>query len=220
MTEKISDLILVNNHHFIILNKPFNVATQPDKSNDKSLLELAELYCKIRLFVVHRLDRPACGLVIFAKSGQAASELSQMFVNHQVTKTYLAFVSNPLEKERGTLENPIFFNPKTNKSYICEPDHKDAKLAKLDYETLSKTDNYTFIKINLHTGRHHQIRVQMSHAGHPIKGDVKYGAKRANKDRSIDLCAYELAFDYKGQKYNFKATLPPFKIWQDCLPLV
>lgn len=194
-TIKISDYILVNNHKFIICNKPVGVPVQEDKTGDSSLLKLAEIYCKSTLYPVHRIDRPASGLVIMAKKQDSCTLLSTMLQDGRIEKTYLAVTRNKPEKESGRLVNYLIHDKKINKSIIAEKTNKNAKEAIMEYKLLGSSDNYHFWSIKLLTGRHHQIRAQLAAIGCPIKGDVKYGDKRSNLDRSIHLHAWKLLFN-------------------------
>jgi len=214
MTQNISDLIIYNNNQLIAVNKPCGVASQPDKSEDKSMIELAEIYCKHKLFLVHRIDRPASGVLLFAKNKSAVASLHKQFKERKVKKTYRAIVANPPNPTEGELTHHLDFNTKKNVGFVTEKP-EEGKEAKLSYRLIACSENYHLLDIDLHTGRQHQIRVQMSHIGCPIKGDDKYGFKRGNKDRSIQLHAKTLVFRHpvSSQEVVLEAKEPNDPIW-------
>jgi len=205
----IGDLILLKNNQFIALNKSAGMPVQPDQSEDKSLKELGEIYCKQTLYLIHRIDRPASGIVLFAKNPGAQREIQKQFEQKQVTKRYWAVVQKPLEPNSGTLTNHLLKKSKSNKSVVLDEATSESKVAELEYQTLGASDRYTWLEINLLTGRHHQIRAQLSHLGSPIKGDVKYGARRKNKDRSIHLHARSLQFKHHISKEAIELIASP-----------
>ena len=194
----ISKIVRHNDHHFIILDKAAGVPTQPDKTGDMSLLQLAEIYCKRRVHAITRLDRPASGLNIFGKIPDDVNYVRGLIEKEKFEKVYIAIVEGQIEKFENQLEHFLFHNTKSRKAEISEIEKEGYKDAKLNYELLSTTDNYSILKIFIPTGRFHQIRAQLAHIGHPIKGDVKYGARRANKDRSIYLLCYSMKFKVKA----------------------
>ncbi len=195
MTEfKIGDLVLYKNNQLIAFNKPANVPVQEDKTGDKSLLNLAEIYAKSKLDVIHRLDRPATGVVLFAKTHGALVSLNEQFKNRQVQKTYLAVVKDAPPDAEGTLVHYLRKNAKDNRSIATTDEAPNSKRAELHYKLLGSSDNYHLLEIQLITGRHHQIRAQLSAIGCPVKGDTKYGFKRSNPDHSIHLHAWKLRF--------------------------
>ncbi len=208
-TIKISDYILVNNHKFIVCNKPVGLPVQEDKTGDTSLLKMAEIYCKSTLYPVHRIDRPASGLVIIAKKQDACTLLSNMLQDGGIEKTYIAVTRNKPEKDSDRLVNYLIHDKKINKSIIAEKTAKHAKEAIMEYKLLGSSDNYHFLTIKLLTGRHHQIRAQLAAIGCPIKGDVKYGDKRSNPDRSIHLHAWKLVFN-EAVHQQVKEVIAPF----------
>lgn len=213
----ISDLILYKTNQFIIVNKPVGIPIQPDKTEDKSLIELAEIYCKSKLFLIHRLDRPASGVVVFAKNKKAAATFSEQFQKGKIEKNYLAVVKNKPEAETGTLEHFLKKDSKTKKSFVVKPEDKAGKKAILEYKTLASSTTYHLLEVDLKTGRFHQIRAQLGAIGSPIKGDVKYGFKRGNKDRSIHLHAWKLNFNHPvtNEKMEFVADVPAEDVvWQ------
>lgn len=211
----ISDHIILKNNQFIAFNKPAGMAVQPDKTGDTSLMTLAAAYAKHPVFPVHRIDRPASGIVLMAKQEKALVELSRQFREREVTKTYLAIVKNPPETPAGDLAHYIK-RGHNNKSLALSKPHLDAKTARLSYQLLAASDRYHLLAINLHTGRHHQIRAQLAAIGSPIKGDVKYGFKRGNKDRSIDLHHWRLRFKHPVtmEAVVLETDWPTGKVWE------
>lgn len=215
--------VLYEDNHIIILAKKAGQIVHGDKTGDKSLEQEVKDYLKCKynkpgnVFcgVVHRLDRPVSGVVMFAKTGKSLQRLNAMIKAHQIQKTYWAVVSNRPAKDRDTLCNYLVRNEKQNKSYIVKPSEQ-AKYAELDYALLGQSNNYFLLQIALKTGRHHQIRVQLSAIGCPIKGDLKYGAKRSNPDGSIALHARELKFVHPVNKQSLVITapVPDEPLWQ------
>jgi len=206
----IGDLVLYKNNQLIAFNKPVGIAVQNDKTGDKSLLNLAEIYCKCPLFLIHRLDRPASGVILFAKSKKALANLNLQFQDRTIEKKYLAVVRNePLEKS-ATLTHFVQKDQKTNRSFASDEEKRNSKKAILSYQQVGEIDNYQLLEIDLQTGRHHQIRAQLAAINHPIKGDVKYGFKRGNKDRSIHLHAWKLTFKHpvSKEKVILEAPVP------------
>lgn len=198
MTEEynIGDLVVYKNNQLIAFNKPAGLAAQEDKTSDKALINLGEIYCQSRLFTLHRIDRPASGVVLFAKNKNAAAHLSQQFKDASIHKIYLAVVAKRPEADTGELTHYLIKDGRKNKSIVSKKGENNAKLAKLRYSYLESIDNYHLLSIELLTGRHHQIRAQLAAIGSPIKGDVKYGARRKNHDRSIHLHAWKLQFSH------------------------
>lgn len=197
MTDKyqISDFILDHNNQYIIAAKPGGMPCVPDQSGDSNLKNLLEAYSKHDLHIITRTDRPVSGLSLFAKSAKAAKDLSDQIKENSISKSYLAIVEGIPKEESGELTN-FLFKGRSNKSIVVDENYKGAKKSILTYSTVAKLDNYTILRVELKTGRFHQIRSQLAHMGCPIKGDVKYGARRKNKDRSIHLHAYELSFNH------------------------
>jgi 23S rRNA pseudouridine1911/1915/1917 synthase len=191
---RLGDLILVNNHKFVICDKPAGIPVQEDKTGDKSLLSLAEIFCKTRLYPVNRIDRPVNGLVIFAKESAIAANMNEMLTDGRIEKWYLGVTRNKPQNEEGILEQWLVHDKKSNKSYLYPEQVKDSKIANLEYKIIGRSDKYYFWMIKLNTGRHHQIRAQLAHIGCPVKGDVKYGDKRSNPDKSIHLMSWKLKF--------------------------
>jgi 23S rRNA pseudouridine1911/1915/1917 synthase len=191
-----NDCILYNDKAVVVLNKPSSIPTQPDLTGDNSLLQLTEAFLNEKLYIVHRLDRVASGLVIFAKTPEAAASLSLQFQLKKTEKRYWAVVENKPPKDSDVLVHFLKKNAKTNTSKAFDAETKDAKRAELRYILRGVSDRYVLLEIELFTGRHHQIRAQLAKIGCPIKGDVKYGARRNNLDRSIHLHAWKLQFEH------------------------
>ena len=219
--------VLFEDNHIIIVNKRAGDIVQGDITGDTPLSDVVKAYIKnkynkpgnVYLGTVHRLDRPTSGIVIFAKTSKALPRLNKLFFSKDIKKTYWAVVKQPPPKPEGTLVHWLKKNQKTNKSYAYNKEVKDSKKAILHYKTIKKLDNYTLLEINLETGRHHQIRVQLSSIGSPIKGDLKYGFDRSNKDASIHLHARAIAFIHpvKKEQILVSAPLPNDAIWNACL---
>ena len=214
---QVTDLVLFKNNQFIALNKPAGMPVQDDESEDSSLHGIARAYTKSDVYLVHRIDRPASGIVLFAKTKNAATAISAQFRARSVKKTYLAAVKTAPPQPEGTIFHYITHDKKRNKSHVYDIPEPGSKRAELSFKTLRTTDNYTILEIDLLTGRHHQIRAQLAALGSPIKGDVKYGARRANKDRGIHLHAWKLDFEHpvSGEPVQIEAE-PPLEdaIWQ------
>lgn len=219
--------VIYEDNHIIVVNKRAGDIVQGDKTGDKPLSDvvkeyIAEKYNKpgnVYLGTVHRLDRPTTGLVIFAKTSKALPRLNKLFVSKDISKTYWALVKNKPKKDSDTLINWLIKNPKNNKSRAHINEVPDSKKAILHYKTIKTLDNYFLLEVNLETGRHHQIRVQLSTIGSPIKGDLKYGFDRSNKDASISLHARNIQFIHPVSKeeLNITAPLPKDPIWNACL---
>lgn len=196
---------------------------QGDKTGDRPLSEVAKEWLKVKynkpgnvfLGVVHRIDRPVSGVVIFAKTGKALSRMNKLFNSKEVEKTYYAAVCAAPPSNFGSLKNHLVRNQKLNKSKAVTKKSKNSKEAVLDYELIGKSDRYFLLSVKPMTGRHHQIRVQLSHMGCPIKGDVKYGAPRTNRDASIHLHARKVEFEHpvKKKPVVVKAPLPDDPVW-------
>ena len=218
--------ILFEDNHLLIINKKPGELSQLDKSGDNSILEKYKLYLKkkhnkkgnVFLGLVNRLDRPTSGVLILAKTSKALSRMNKMLVERKILKKYLAVVEKKPIRKKNTLINFLKKNQKQNKSYIVDQTTKDSKKAILHYTTLKELDNYSLLEISLETGRHHQIRVQLSNIGCFIKGDLKYGSKRSNSDKSICLHANEISFIHPVSKneIKIKANTPQNNIWK-CL---
>ncbi|MDX1940051.1 MAG: RNA pseudouridine synthase [Saprospiraceae bacterium] len=207
---KIGDLVLYKNNQLIAFNKPANVPVQDDKTGDKSLLSLGEIYAKSSLHLIHRLDRPATGVVLFAKTEGALITLNEQFQNKEVRKTYLAVVKNSPPKSEDMLVHFLKKNERQNRSSASETEMSDSKKAVLHYKIIKSIENYHLLEIDLITGRHHQIRAQLAAINCPVKGDDKYGFKRANPDHSIHLHAWKLQFRHpvSGEMEEIVAPVP------------
>lgn len=224
--------VLYEDNHIIAVNKTCNEIVQGDKTGDTPLSEIVKAYIKekynkpgdVFLGVTHRLDRPTSGVVLFARTSKALTRLNEMFKSHeQIHKTYWAIVQGVPKMPEARLENYLVRNEKQNKSYICkspsllgEGRGEAPKLAVLTYKTLVRGDNYTLLEINLETGRHHQIRCQLAAIGCPVKGDLKYGAKRSNPDGGICLHARQIEFIHpvSKQKICITAPVPDDALWR------
>lgn len=220
--------LLYEDNHIIIVNKEPGEIVQGDKTGDKPLSEILKEWLKekynkpgnVFLGVVHRLDRPVGGVVIFAKTSKALARLNQMLREGQIKKTYWAITRNIPPKEKDVITHYITSTEKNNKSYASIAPRQGAKEARLSYELISKSDNYNLLEINLMTGRKHQIRVQLSAIGCPIKGDLKYGDKRSNPDGSISLLAHKIEFIHpiSKQLVSVVAPLPDDNLWKAIAP--
>lgn len=215
--------ILHEDNHIIAINKRIGDIVQGDKTGDKPLSEIVKEYIKekynkpgeVFLGVVHRLDRPTTGIVVFARTSKALSRLNELFSNRETQKTYWAIVKNKPEKEQDTLVHFLKRNEKNNTSKAHIKEVPESKKASLDYKIIKTLDNYFALEINLHTGRHHQIRAQLAAIGCPIKGDLKYGFERSNPDGGIHLHARRLAFIHPVSKEVLEiiAPTPKNSIW-------
>ncbi|MBT8262317.1 MAG: RNA pseudouridine synthase [Bacteroidia bacterium] len=220
-------LVLYEDNHLLIVNKRPGDIVQGDKTGDKPLSEvvkeyIAEKYNKpgaVFLGVVHRLDRPTSGIVVFARTSKALSRLNKLFSERETKKVYWAVVENQPPKDNDRLVHFMKRNPKQNKSYAHIKEVPDSKKAILNYSLVKKLDNYFLLEIDLETGRHHQIRSQLSSIGCVIKGDLKYGAKRSNKNGSIHLHARSLTFIHPVRKEELTIIAPPpvDPIWDACI---
>ena len=223
--------VLYEDNHIIAVNKTCNEIVQGDKTGDTPLSETVKAYIKdkynkpgeVFLGVTHRLDRPTSGVVLFARTSKALTRLNEMFKSHeQIKKTYWAIVQGAPKVPEARLENWLIRNEAQNKSYIAKPGAKEAKQAILSYKTLVRGEHYTLLEVNLETGRHHQIRCQLAAIGCPIKGDLKYGAKRSNPDGGICLHARKIEFIHPVKKENIciTASVPNDSLWQQFAALV
>ncbi|MFN0033685.1 MAG: RluA family pseudouridine synthase [Saprospiraceae bacterium] len=212
--------ILQENAAFLVVNKPPGLAAQPDKTGDDSLLTLAEQYCGHALHLVHRIDRPVSGLMLLAKTTEAMAMFSAQFQARRVQKDYLAVVQNLPPEPEGILVHFLKKNQVKNTSTVFDEEQPGTERAELRYRLLQSTQRYHFLHIQLITGRHHQIRAQLAAIGCPIKGDVKYGARRSNPDRSIHLHAWRFAFDNPatGERISLEAAPPEEVLWQAFVP--
>lgn len=216
--------ILYEDNHIIIVNKHPGEIVQGDKTGDRPLVEDVRQYIKERYAkpgnvfcgVVHRLDRPVWGLVVFAKTSKALSRLNEMFRNGLVRKTYRAITRNMPETAEGRIVSYITSTERNNKSYAWTQPRPGAKQAALTYRHIASSDRDHLLEINLETGRKHQIRVQLASIGCPIRGDLKYGDKRSNPDGSISLQAFRIEFEHPVSHENICVTapLPDDRLWQ------
>lgn len=217
--------VIYEDNHIIVVEKIPNIPSQSDKTGDVDMLTIVKDYIKnkynkpgnVYLGLVHRLDRPVGGIMIFAKTSKAASRLSEQVRNKTFKKKYLAVVDGKLTYKKGILEDYLYKDQRNNISSVVKKDKKNAKLAKLDYEviTYNEVKNLSLVKINLHTGRHHQIRVQLSNFGHSIFGDQKYGCRGQGKQ--IALWAYELTIEHPISKENMTFKDLPEKVGTWCI---
>lgn len=208
--------ILYEDSALLALNKPAGMPAQPDPTGDTSLLDLASRHAGTRLHLVHRLDRPVGGAVLLAKTVEAMTHLTAQFQQHAVDKTYLALVSAAPPATEGTLTHYIRKSGKSNKSILLDEPQPGAVEAALHYRLITQTDRYWLLEVRPQSGRHHQIRAQLAAVGCPVRGDVKYGARRGNPDRSIQLHAWKLAFEHPktGEWMEVVAPTPDQAFWK------
>lgn len=219
--------ILFEDNHLIIVNKKAGDLTQGDITQDETLGDKIKAHLKkkynkpgnVYLGITHRLDRPTSGAIIFTKTSKALTRLNESFKKNKIKKTYWAIVKSIKKQKSEKLENFLVKNKKQNKSYISEISNKKAKNAILYFNKIFDLDKYSLLSIKLETGRHHQIRTQLSHIGFPIKGDLKYGFPRSNKDGSIHLHSRKINFVHPVSKQNIEVVAKPPKnnIWDLCL---
>ncbi len=222
------DIIYEDNHLIVVNKKPGDLA-QGDHTGDAPLGDAVKAYIKLKynkpgdvfLGTVHRLDRPTSGIVLFARTSKALTRMNELFKSKTIHKTYWAITEKSPPKSTDTLVDFLEKNEKQNKSYIRKSANSQTKRAELTYKLIGKGDNYSFLEIDLATGRHHQIRVQLSNIGCIIKGDLKYGAKRSNKDGSIHLHARKLIFTHpiKNEVITILAKPPIDSLWNEFLQL-
>ena len=219
--------ILYEDNHLLVINKKVGQLVQGDKTGDESLLDSIKNFIKIRdqkpgnvfLGLVHRIDRPTSGLVIYAKTSKALTRLTQMVKNREIKKTYWAVVTKEMIPQSQRLVHYLKKNEKTNKATVFTKPTDGAKEAILTYNIIKILDNYLLLEIDLETGRHHQIRAQLSKNGTPIKGDLKYGSPRSNPDGGINLHARKLEFIHPVTKENIQITAPVPQndaVWRAC----
>ena len=220
--------VLYEDNHVIVVNKRSGDIVQGDKTGDVPLSDDVKAYIKERyakpgevfLGVVHRLDRPVSGVVLFARTSKALSRLSEMFRTRAVKKTYWVIVGNQPPQTEGTLTHWLTRNEKTNTARAYDREVPGSKQAILDYRVIARSDRYFLLEVNLHTGRHHQIRCQLSKIGCPIKGDLKYGAPRSNPDGGISLHARRIQFEHPVSHLPIDVTapVPSDRLWQALTP--
>ncbi len=216
-TTKLSDRILFEDNHLIVVNKLPSEIVQGDKTGDQPLSELVKQYLKekynkpgnVFLGVVHRIDRPVSGIVVFARTGKALSRMNELIKQREIRKTYWAVVKNEPPAINGNLFHHLRRDQKKNKSFVYEKPVDNSKEAKLSYSLVVTSQDYFLLEVNLITGRHHQIRAQLSKIGCPIKGDLKYGFPRSNKDGSISLHARSIEFIHPVKKSSLKVVCDP-----------
>jgi 23S rRNA pseudouridine1911/1915/1917 synthase len=215
--------ILYEDNHIIAVYKRSSDLAQGDKTKDVSIdVELKKYIAKkynkpgeVFLGVVHRLDRPVSGVMLYARTSKALERLNRMFRDKEVKKTYLAIVKERPPKDEDTISHFLKKNEPQNKSYVYDTEVKGSKEASLTYRLISRSERYYLLEIELHTGRHHQIRAQMARIGCPIKGDLKYGYPRSNDDGSISLLARKIEFMHpvKNEPITITAHFPDGDIW-------
>lgn len=214
--EDIKELILFEDNHLLAVNKPSGTLVQPDPDGNESLENLVKEFIKKRddkpgnvfLGVIHRLDRPVSGIVLFAKSSKALTRMNQIFKDRKIEKTYFALVKNRPPEVKGNLEGYIRKDPKQNKSKWYSKPVEGAKSCKTEYLLLGSSDSWNLLKVLPHTGRHHQIRVHLASINCPIGGDLKYGSARSNKDGSLSLHAKSLKFEHPISKETLTLQCP------------
>lgn len=220
---KEKDIIYLDNHLIIINKKPGEIV-QGDNTGDVPLVDKVKSYLKERynkpgnVFagLIHRLDRPVSGAVAFARTSKALARMNQIVKERKITKTYWALVEGKINEPEGTLTHYLKKNPRKNKSFVVDKEEKEARMAQLQYRLKAVSHRYSLLEVNLITGRHHQIRAQLAHMGNPVKGDVKYGFKRLNKNgKMIHLHAREMKFVHPVKKENMIviAQTPEEKLW-------
>lgn len=208
--------VVYEDNHIIIVNKEAGEIVQGDKTGDTPLSEMVKEYIKekykkpgnVFCGVVHRIDRPVEGLVIFARTSKALERLNRMLRDGEIHKTYHALVEGKVTQAEGALENYLVSDGRINKTFIAKKENPNAKLSKLNYRTIAVGERYSLLEINLLTGRKHQIRAQLSAIGHPIKGDLKYGARRSNPNGGISLQAHKIEFIHPVSKEPISVELP------------
>ena len=209
--------VLYEDNHLLIVDKPVNMPVQADNSGDLDLLTAAKKYIKekyqkpgnVYLGLVHRLDRPVGGAIVFARTSKAASRLADQLRRHQIKRQYLAVVHGQVTPTSTTLTDYLYKNRTKNQSYVVSSDHPQAKLAKLSYHVLQQTTDYALLQVELATGRSHQIRVQLAHHGYPLYGDQKYGANVNEVGQQIALWAHQISLIHPTTKEKISVTSQP-----------
>lgn len=219
----IANRVLYEDNHLLIINKKPSEIVQGDKTGDVPLSETVKEYLRVKynkpgnvyIGVVHRVDRPVSGCVIFAKTDKALSRMNKLIHDRQIRKFYWVVVKNKPPKDTDRIIHYLLKNEKQNKSYSVKPDAKGALKAELEYNVIGKSDNYFLLEVELFTGRHHQIRAQLAEIGCPVKGDLKYGFPRSNPDASIHLHARKVEFIHpvKNEKVSVIALPPDESVW-------
>jgi len=216
--------VLYEDNHLIAVNKTCSEIVQGDKTGDTPLSEIIKQWLKekynkpgnVFTGVIHRLDRPVTGVVVFAKTGKALERMNELFRQGELTKIYWAIVKSPPPQAEGELIHYLVRNEKQNKSYAFDTEKEGSQKAILTYKIIAKSDNYFLLEIELKTGRHHQIRCQLAKTGCPVKGDLKYGFDRSNKDGGISLYSRKISFIHPVSKepVTIVAPVPDDKIWK------
>lgn len=209
--------VVYEDNHLIVVDKMVGEIVQGDKTGDTPLSDYVKEYIKEKYAkpgnvfcgVVHRLDRPVSGLVVFARTSKALERMNRMFRDGEVHKTYWALVQGAPDKPEALLEDWLVSDGRINKTFVVKQGTKDAKLARLEYRTVARGDRYTLLEVRLLTGRKHQIRAQLANIGCPIKGDLKYGARRSNPDGGISLQSHSIRFIHPVSKQEIALELPP-----------
>lgn len=214
--KRISDYILYKDHQFIGFNKPAGMLTQEDESGDATAVRLAMAYAHRDLYVIHRLDRPVSGVVLFAKTKEMAGAISKQWHDPSVVKTYLAIVPDNPDTTSREITHFLTFDNKRNITSASDVEEQGSVKAVLNFEVLERLDQYMVLKINLQSGRKHQIRAQLAAIGLPVRGDIKYGSKRTNPDAGIDLHAYSLRFIHpmRNTPIELTAPVPDSGLWK------
>lgn len=222
--EDLASRILYEDNHLLVVNKKVGEIVQGDKTGDEPLCEKYKAFIAMRdakpgqvfIGLPHRLDRPVSGVTVLAKTSKALERISAMFRDSDVHKFYWALVCSEPDPSEGHSEVMLWRNEKQNKSYVCAPGQarRDAKSARLNYRQIGRTDRYWLVEVELLTGRHHQIRCQLSHLGFPIKGDLKYGAPRSNRDGGICLHARRITFTHPVKKVEMTVEAPVPASWK------
>ncbi|MBL4586823.1 MAG: RNA pseudouridine synthase [Flavobacteriales bacterium] len=228
--EKKSIEILYEDNHLIAINKPAGLLVQGDKTGDECLADLVKAYIKttynkpgdVYLGIVHRLDRPVSGVVLFARTSKALKRLNKAFADREVKKVYWAVVTKRPPNEKGKLTGWLRKDQEKNRSKSFENEAKHTKYAELNYKSIAASDRFTLLEVYPKTGRHHQIRVQLSKIKCAIKGDLKYGAPQANEDASIHLHARRLELEHpvKKEPIKFVAEVPKENLWREFAGMV
>ena len=227
--EEYSDLesrILYEDNHILAIDKKVGEIVQGDKTGDECLADTYKAFIsqrdgkpgKVFMGIPHRLDRPVSGICLLAKTSKALERLTEMFREGNVHKTYWALCCDAPQEKEALVENWLTRNEKQNKSYVVPSERNGAKLARLKYRHIADTQRYHLLEVELLTGRHHQIRCQLSHLGCPIKGDLKYGAPRSNPDGGICLHAHEISFVHPVKKTDLRIVCPPPESWKGIDP--
>ncbi|CEO16239.1 pseudouridine synthase RsuA-like [[Clostridium] sordellii] len=209
--------VIYEDNHLLVVEKPVNVLSQGDDTNDKDMVNLLKNYLKVKynkpgnVFVglVHRLDRPVGGIMVFAKTSKAASRLSEQVRNKSFKKTYRAVLNGNMKKDKDILKDFLYKNKKTNMVSVVNKNHKDAKDAELSYETISKNEKFSMVQVDLKTGRPHQIRVQFSSRNHPLFGDQRYGQHINKKGDQIALWSYKIEITHPTTKEKMEFICNP-----------